>query len=70
LFLKRGNVAEFLSIDECIIGVEQPFRLYAEGKTLPPKILGIHSESGGFHIKAGVSSIMLEILEIRNRSMP
>jgi alanine dehydrogenase len=28
--------------------------MQAEGKALPPKILGIHADNGGFHIKAGV----------------
>ena len=28
--------------------------LYAEGKALPPKVLGIHADNGGFHIKAGI----------------
>ena len=54
LLLKREDVAELLSIDECITGVEQAFKLHAEGKTLPPKMLGIPSENGGFHIKAGI----------------
>ena len=54
LLLKRNDVAKLLTIDECITGVEQAFRLHAEGKALPPKILGIHSEKGGFHIKAGI----------------
>ena len=34
LVLKRGDVAELLSIDECMAGVEQAFKLYAEGKAL------------------------------------
>ena len=54
LVLKRRDVAELLNIDECITGVEQAFKLHAEGKALPPKVLGIHSENGGFHIKAGI----------------
>lgn len=33
--------------------VEYAFRLQAEGKVERPKILGIHVEQGGFHIKAG-----------------
>jgi ornithine cyclodeaminase/alanine dehydrogenase-like protein (mu-crystallin family) len=43
-----------LSIDECIAAVESAFSHYAEGKMLPPKILGMHTENGGFHIKAGI----------------
>jgi alanine dehydrogenase len=34
--------------------VEQAFMLYAQGKTTPPGILGIHTTGGGFHIKAGL----------------
>ncbi len=54
LLLKRSDVAELLTIDECIAAVEQAFRLHAEGKTLPPKVLGLRLDNGGFHIKAGI----------------
>jgi ornithine cyclodeaminase/alanine dehydrogenase len=54
LVLRRRQVADLLTIDECIVAVEQAFKLQAEGKALPPKVLGIHTENGGFHIKAGV----------------
>jgi alanine dehydrogenase len=54
LLLKRRDVAELLTIDECITAVEKIFRLHAEGKTLTPKVLGIHTINGGFHIKAGI----------------
>ena len=57
LLLKRRDVAGLLTIDECIDGVEQAFRLHAEGKAVPPKVLGIHAENGGFHIKAGILEI-------------
>lgn len=52
LLLRRGDVAALLSLDECIAAVEQAFKLYAEGQTLPPGVLGIHARDGGFHIKA------------------
>jgi alanine dehydrogenase len=52
LLLKRGDVAALLSLDECIAAVEQAFKLYAEGQTLPPGVLGVHARDGGFHIKA------------------
>jgi alanine dehydrogenase len=52
LLLKRGDVTALLSLDECITAVEQAFKLYAEGKTLPPGVLGVHARDGGFHIKA------------------
>lgn len=54
LLLRRKDVAELLSIDECIIAVEQAFRRHAETKTLSPKVMGIRAENGGFHIKAGI----------------
>jgi len=54
LVLRRSDVAALLGIDDCIATVEQAFRLYAEGKTSPPGVLGIHARTGGFHIKAGL----------------
>ncbi|MCL5287599.1 MAG: ornithine cyclodeaminase family protein [Acidobacteria bacterium] len=53
LILKRSEVAALLTLDDSIAAVEQAFRLYGEGKTEPPGMLGIHTGSGGFHIKAG-----------------
>ena len=53
LLLTRQDVAALLTLDECIICVEEAFKLYAEGKVLPPKVLGIHTQKGGFHIKDG-----------------
>jgi alanine dehydrogenase len=52
LLLTRQEIAALLSLDECIAAVEQAFTLHAEGRTLPPGILGIHAPDGGFHIKA------------------
>jgi alanine dehydrogenase len=52
LLLSRGDVAALLSLDECIPAVEEAFRLHAEGKSLPPGVLGVHARDGGFHIKA------------------
>jgi alanine dehydrogenase len=52
LLLSRRDVAALLSLDECIVAVEQAFKSHAEGRSLPPGVLGIHSRDGGFHIKA------------------
>ena len=52
LLLTRREIAALLSLDECIAAVERAFKLHAEGKTLPPGVLGIHAPDGGFHIKA------------------
>jgi len=57
LLLTRQDVAALLTLDECIICVEEAFKLYAEGKALPPKVLGIHTQRGGFHIKAGILNL-------------
>ena len=54
LLLRRKDVAELLGIEECMDAVEQAFRLHAEGKAMPPKVLGIHTDHGGFHVKAGI----------------
>lgn len=57
MLLARREVAALLSLDECIAAVENAFRLYGEGKTSPPGILGVHARDGGFHIKAGVLNV-------------
>lgn len=54
LILTRNDVAALLSIEECTEAVEHVFRLYGEGKTQAPGVLGVHAHDGGFHIKAGV----------------
>jgi alanine dehydrogenase len=45
-------VAALLDLDECIAAVERAFLLHANGKTLPPGVLGVPARGGGFHIKA------------------
>jgi alanine dehydrogenase len=57
LLLTRRNVAQLLSIEECIAAVEQAFKLYGSGKALAPGVLGIYAKDGGFHIKAGILSL-------------
>jgi len=54
LVLKRSEIAALLGLDECMAAVEQAFRLYAEGKTAPPGILGLPAGDGGFHLKAAL----------------
>lgn len=52
LLLSRGDVARFLTFPECVAAVEEAFRLHAAGQALPPAILGVRAEAGGFHVKA------------------
>jgi alanine dehydrogenase len=54
LLLTRSDVESLLGLPECMEAVEEAFRLHGQGRTLPPGILGVHVEDGGFHIKAGV----------------
>jgi alanine dehydrogenase len=57
LLLTRQDVAALLTLDECIAAVEEAFKLHAEGKALSPKVLGLHTQKGGFHIKAGILNL-------------
>ena len=54
LLLSRSEIAQLLTIRECIEAVEKMFRQLGKGKLPPPAILGIKSEHGGLHIKAGL----------------
>ena len=54
LLLSRSEVAQLFTMPECIEALERMFRLLGEGKLPPPGILGIKSERGGLHIKAGL----------------
>jgi alanine dehydrogenase len=54
LLISRNQVSDLLGLGECMTAVENAFKLHAEGKALPPKVLGLHTDDGGFHIKAGI----------------
>ena len=54
LLLTPREIATLLTIDDCIVAVEQAFRLFGEGKAIPPAVLSMHLPGGGFHVKAGV----------------
>ncbi|HEU5238419.1 MAG TPA: ornithine cyclodeaminase family protein [Pyrinomonadaceae bacterium] len=54
LLLTRCDVAALLTVEECTEAVERAFKMYGEGKTQRPGVLGVHAQDGGFHIKAGV----------------
>ena len=54
LVFRRSDVQHFLTLNDCIEAVEHAFRLYGEGKTLPPAMAGVHASEGGFHLKAGI----------------
>lgn len=52
--LSQSDVRRLLTMPDCIAAVEQAFRFYGEGKTTKPGVLGVHTDGGGFHIKAGI----------------
>ena len=54
LLLERGDVAALLTLDECIAAVESAFHQYGLGNTRPPKVMGLPSIDGGFHIKTAM----------------
>ena len=57
LILTRGEIASLLSMPECIDAVRKVFALHGSRKTIPPAVLGIPLEGGGFHIKAAAADI-------------
>lgn len=59
LLLTRDDVAELLSLDECITAVESAFRMQGVGKAERPGILGMHANGGGFHIKASLLELSM-----------
>ena len=54
LFIGPRELRTLLPIGDCIEVVEDAFRMYGEGRAIPPIALGLHAKTGGFHIKAGM----------------
>lgn len=57
LIFNRSDVERLLTLDECIVAVEDAFAQHAQGKTAPPGVLGMHAQDGGFHIKAALLTL-------------
>lgn len=55
LLLTRRDVADLLTIDDCISAVENAFRLLGRGEVPRPAIAGLHGHGGAFHIKAAIA---------------
>jgi len=53
LLLTPLEIRRLLTLEDCIGAVERAFRMYGEGKTTTPAVLGVHLPDGGFHVKAG-----------------
>jgi ornithine cyclodeaminase/alanine dehydrogenase len=54
ILLDRAEVATLLTLDECIAAVEGAFRQHGLGNTPAPRVLGMASVDGGFHVKAAL----------------
>jgi ornithine cyclodeaminase/alanine dehydrogenase-like protein (mu-crystallin family) len=56
LLLARSDVADLLTIDDCIGAVEDAFRRLGRGDVDPPVVASVRGHEGGFHIKAASMS--------------
>jgi ornithine cyclodeaminase/alanine dehydrogenase-like protein (mu-crystallin family) len=57
IILSRSDIAQVLSMKDCIDAVEAAFVAHARGATIPPGVLGAHVHGGGFHVKtAGMTT--------------
>jgi len=54
LLLTSPDIQTLLNLDECIGVVEHAFHTHGEGRSVPPAVLSMHTEGGGFHVKAGL----------------
>ena len=54
LLLRRSDVDGLLSPRDCMVAVENVFRLQGRGKIPAPGILGVRAAAGGLHVKAGL----------------
>ena len=52
LLLTRSDVAELLTMGECIDAVESAFLAHARGEAGGPSVASVHVDGGGFHVKA------------------
>ena len=57
LLLSSREVQNLLTLDECIGAVELAFRAYGEHRVIPPAVLSMNAETGGFHVKAGMLTL-------------
>jgi alanine dehydrogenase len=55
LLLTRREVADLLTIDDCIGAVEEAFLLLGRGEVPRPAIAGVQATGGAFHIKAAIA---------------
>jgi ornithine cyclodeaminase/alanine dehydrogenase-like protein (mu-crystallin family) len=49
--ISRADVRQLIDLAQCIDAVEDAFRRHALGASIPPAVLGVHVDGGGFHVK-------------------
>ena len=54
LILTRRDIADLLTVADCMNAVETAFRLYGQGAVRAPSVLGVTLPNGSFHIKSGL----------------
>lgn len=52
VLLAQRDVYALLDLDSCIAAVDDAFRLHADGRAVPSRVLGVPFDGGGFHLKA------------------
>lgn len=57
LILTRADLQSVLTPGDCLTVIEDAFRALGEGRTAPPKSVGLHAEKGTFHIKAATADV-------------
>ncbi len=57
LLLSRAALEPLLTLDDCIVAVEEAFRAHGEGRVSPPGLLHVETPKGEFHVKAGVMEL-------------
>jgi len=57
LLLNRAALEPLLTLDDCIVAVEEAFRAHGEGRVDPPGLLHAETPKGEFHVKAGVMDL-------------
>ena len=53
LLLTRREISALITLEDCIVAVEDAFAAHAWGRSLPSGLLHVHAEGGEFHVKAG-----------------
>ena len=57
LLLNRAALEPLLTLEDCIVAVEDAFRAHGEGRVAPPGLLHAETPKGEFHVKAGAMDL-------------